>query len=97
MLCPNVDTLLFHIVIALYRYCFSHMGTVPYPLSLSTVIATRKLVALSLLKVIAFGIFEQLSLLLVTAQGILEALCFLKLRLEKRPKAITYNAVSILL
>jgi hypothetical protein len=90
-LCPNVETLSLHIVItlycyrfvllslciviALYCYRFGHMGTHH---RFFTVIATGKLVALSLLKVIAFGILERLSLFSVKALGILEALSLLK-------------------
>jgi hypothetical protein len=94
MLCPNVETLSLHIVIALYHYHFGHMGTHyrVVPLSIYTV----KLVALSLLKVIAFGVLEQLTLLFLQLWEYWKHYRF-RLRPEKRPKAIMYNAVTFLL
>jgi hypothetical protein len=70
-------------VITTYSCRFVSLSLWPYVylLSLCTVIATGKLVALSLLKVIAFVTLEQLSLLLVTALGILESLSLLKVTL----------------
>jgi hypothetical protein len=66
-----METLLLHINIALYRYCFGRMCTLYRFVLLSVQIGI----------IIAFGTLEKLSLLLVTALGIIESLSLLTVTL----------------